>query len=116
MRSNVRVTKIEVNNDTKIPMIKVRAKPRTEPVPNQNKIPAVIRELALLSRTDVQARLNPSSMEVSKLLPQDNSSLIRSKMRMLASTAIPMDRINPAMPARVRVTGMSLKILREIRM
>jgi hypothetical protein len=35
---------------------------------------------------------------------------MRSKIRMFASTAIPTDRMKPAMPASVRVTGMALKI------
>ena len=33
------------------------------------------------------------------------SSFKRSKIRMLASTAIPIERINPAIPAKVKVTG-----------
>ena len=44
------------------------------------------------------------------LLPLRNSSFMRSKIRMLASTAIPSDRMKPAMPASVSVTGISLKI------
>jgi len=34
--------------------------------------------------------------------------LIRSKITMLASAATPIVRINPAMPGRVRVIGISL--------
>ncbi len=36
--------------------------------------------------------------------------MVRSKMRMLASTAMPTESTKPAMPARVSVTGMSRKI------
>ena len=44
------------------------------------------------------------------VLPLRSSSFMRSKIRMLASTAMPTDRMKPAMPARVSVTGMSLKM------
>jgi hypothetical protein len=39
-----------------------------------------------------------------------SSSFVLSKIKILASTAIPILRIKPAMPARVSVTGMVLKI------
>jgi hypothetical protein len=40
-------------------------------------------------------------------LPIRISSFIRSKMRMFASTAMPIESTKPAIPARVSVTGMS---------
>jgi len=43
---------IDVNKDTNIPTINVKANPLTEPLPNQNKIPAVIKELTLESRIE----------------------------------------------------------------
>ena len=47
---------IEVKRETRMPIIKVRAKPLTEPEPNQKRIEAVIRDETLLSRTELQAR------------------------------------------------------------
>ena len=41
-------------------------------------------------------------------LPARASSLIRSKMTMFASAAIPSVRIRPAMPGSVSVIGISL--------
>ena len=37
-----------------------------------------------------------------------SSSFIREKISTLASTAMPIERMKPAMPGRVSVTGMSL--------
>ena len=59
----------------------------------------------LESRIDGQARRKPVSIAVASGLPRRNSSFIRSKMRMFASTAIPTERMNAAIPERVRVTG-----------
>ncbi len=41
-------------------------------------------------------------------LPDLASSLMRSKMMMFASAATPIVRINPAIPGRVSVIGISL--------
>ena len=57
-----------------------------------------------------QARLKPASIAGPSVLPARISSFIRSKMRMLASTAMPMDRMNAATPASVSVTWMMRKI------
>ena len=62
------------------------------------------------SRMEFQARLKPASTAAGSDLPTRSSSFIRSKMRMLASTAMPTESTKPAMPARVRVTGMSRKM------
>ena len=66
--------------------------------------------LPLLSLIAVQARLKPASMAAPNVLPILSSSFIRSKIRTLASTAIPIDKTKPPIPARVRVTGISLNI------
>jgi len=55
------------------------------------------------------ARFHPSSMAVASDLPARNSSLTRSKISTLASTAMPIERINPVIPASVSVTPISLK-------
>src|SRR3989338_4909530 len=107
--NNVLVTVMALNSDTTIPRASVMAKPRTIPVPNQYKIVQVIREDILESRIEGKARSNPKLMAVFLSLPHLSSSLALSNIRMLASTAMPTDKINPAIPARVRVIGMVLK-------
>ena len=62
------------------------------------------------SRIEFQARLKPASTAVASVLPVLSSSFVRSKIRMLASTAMPTESTKPAMPARVMVTGISRKI------
>ncbi len=64
----------------------------------------------LASKIEVQARLKPASTEPVRFLPERSSSLVRSKMRMLASTAMPTERMNAAMPASVRVMGTNSKM------
>ena len=61
------------------------------------------------SRMEFQARLKPASMAAVRFLPARSSSLVRSKMRMLASTAMPTERMKAAMPASVSVTPRSRK-------
>ncbi len=91
-------------------MISTRAKPRIVDDPNEYRMVAVMRLDTFESRIEFQARLKPASTAAGSDLPMRNSSFIRSKMRMLASTAMPIDSTNPAMPARVRVTGTSRKM------
>ena len=62
---------------------------------------------------DENARTKPASTPARNVLPALSSSFRRSKIRMLASTAIPIDRMKPAMPGSVIVTGISLKIAAE---
>jgi len=98
------VTKIAEKILTRIPKPKVRANPFTKLVPNPNRIRATINVVTLLSLIDGQARENPSSITLSKLFCSFLSSLIREKIKTLASIAIPIDNIKPAIPARVKVT------------
>src|SRR3989338_6274264 len=95
---------------TTIPIASVKAKPLINDVEKINKIAQTIKEFKLLSRIEGHARLNPSPIEPARLLPCFISSFMRAKIKMLASTAIPMDKINPPMPANVKVTGTSLKM------
>ncbi len=104
------VTIIAENMLAIIPIAKVNANPLIMLVPSQNRITQVISEETFESRIDVHALLNPSSTAPAKLLPAFNSSFVLSKIKMFASTAMPIERINPAMPAKVRVTGINLKI------
>ena len=91
-------------------MASTRAKPLITLVPCQNSQPATRSELTFESRMLDQARLKPASMAGPSVFPARIYSFIRSKMRMLASTAMPMLRMNAATPARVRVTGTIRKI------
>ena len=65
------------------------------------------------SKIEFQARLKPASMADTSVLPERSSSLVRSKMRMLASTAMPTESTKAATPARVSVTGMSRKMAND---
>ncbi len=67
----------------------------------------------LESRMADQARLKPLSTALSNVLPFFNSSLMRSKIKMFASTAMPIERITPAKPARVRVTPVVRRLLKK---
>ena len=74
----------------------------------------VISVVTFESRIDDQARAKPEFTDMSTERPERSSSLIRSKIRMFASTAIPTLSMNPPIQARVKVTGKSLKIARVI--
>ena len=103
------VTVIALNIDTIIPIPSVKAKPLIKDVPNQKRIIAVIKLEMFESRIENQALEKPAEIESVILLPERSSSLTRSKISTFASTAIPMEIINPAMPAAVKVTGINLK-------
>ena len=105
-----RVTTIALNIETRTPMIRTSAKPRIVDEPKAYRMPAVMRLDTLESRIEFQARLKPASTAAGRDLPRRSSSFIRSKIRMLASTAMPIDSTKPAMPASVSVTGISRKI------
>jgi len=96
-----------------MPKERVRAKPCTKEEPNQNRIIATNKVVRFPSRIDGHARVNPSSMATIKFLPARSSSLMREKMSTFASTAIPTDKITPAIPANVRVTGITLNNARR---
>ncbi len=115
----MRETEIAVSIDTKTPRPNTRANPLISDVPNQKRMTAVIIDEMLESRIEGHALLKPSLM-ASRALRETwptpacpvfrprSSSLVRSKIKMFASTAIPMERIKAAMPAAVSVTGISL--------
>ena len=105
---------IAENIETMIPMPRVSAKPFIKDVPNQKRIRAVIRLDILESRIDSQALEKPSLTASAIVLPERNSSLTRSKISTLASTATPIEMINPAIPAAVSVTGKNLKSVKII--
>ena len=94
-----------VNMEIKIPTPRVTAKPWMLGVPKKYKIAVVIKLETLESRILSHARAKPSSTALWISLPARISSLVRSKIKMLASTAMPTDKIKPAIPAKVKVTG-----------
>ena len=108
---NVLVTTIAENIETKTPIAKTKANPRTAPVPNWYKTKLVKRVDAFESRMEVQALEKPSSIATSLRLPMRISSFILSKIKILASTAIPIDKIKPAIPERVRVIPYGVRAL-----
>ena len=96
-------------SDTTAPKKNVKAKPLTTDVPIQKRMIATIIAAICESRIDVHARANPSSTASRRPLPFLISSFIRSKVSTFASTATPTEIRNPAIPAHVSVTGISLK-------
>src|SRR3989344_187442 len=114
-KRKVRETVMAVNILIKTPIPKVRAKPLTTLVPIQKRITEVIRLDMFESRMEGHARLKPSVTAAKISLSFFSSSLVLSKIRIFASTAIPIERINPAIPAAVKVTGINLKIESIIR-
>ena len=52
------------------------------------------------------ARPNPDEIAAGMAFPDRSSSLIRSKMRTLESTAMPMESTRPAIPGKVHVASM----------
>ena len=103
--NNALGTKSAVIREIIIPMAKVVAKPFTVPEPRIYSTAAAIRVVMLPSKIADRAFSNPALMAFSTEFPAPISSLIRVKIITLASTAIPMDRIIPAIPGKVRVTS-----------
>ena len=67
------------------------------------RITATMTLVRLPSRMAEKARSKPSFTEPSTVLPERISSRMRSAVMTLASTPMPMLRMMPAMPGRVRV-------------
>ena len=108
-RSKFRLTVMALNILTATPMARVTAKPRTPPLPKPKSTAQMMRVEMLESRIEVHARLKPDSTAPRMARPARSSSRVRSNIRMLASTATPTERMNPATPESVSVTGISLK-------
>ena len=86
-----------------MPIIRVVAKPRTGPVPKYLRIAAVRKVVTLESMIADRAFSKPSLAAWAGLRPFSASSRMRSKIRMLPSTAMPTVRMIPAMPGSVSV-------------
>ena len=108
-RIKVRDIVTAVNIDVATPMIRTRAKPLIVADPPKYRIDAVMRLETFESRMEFQARLKPASVAETRVVPVLSSYLVRSKIRMLASTAMPTESTKLAMPARVSVTGTTRK-------
>ena len=108
-------TVIAVNIETTTPIASVNAKPLTTLVPKKYKITQVKIVVMFESKILVKALSKPELIAVNKFLPAFNSSLVLSKIRIFASTAIPTDNTKPAIPASVRVTGIALNKANNIK-
>ena len=102
------------NIETKTPMPKVKAKPCIKEVPNQNKTAEIIKDAIFESLIESQARAKAADIASFIPLPAFISSFNLSNMSTLASTAIPKEIINPAIPEAVRVTGINLNKVKTI--
>ena len=103
------VSTIAENIDMRTPRPRVSAKPLISDVPNQKRISAVKIEEMFESRIENQARSKPVRTASAIVRPSFNSSFILSNTNTFASTAIPIEIMNPAIPAAVSVTGINLK-------
>ena len=86
-------------------MPNVAAKPLTKFVPNKNNTKQLRSVVMWPSTIDELALWKPLSIDLVRVLPLYNSSLILSNIRIFASTAIPMLSISPDIPGKVNVTG-----------
>lgn len=100
---------MELNIEIETPINKVVPNPLKTPVPKPIKTKQISKVEKFPSLIDGQAFLIASSIESLKPLPFFNSSLILANIKILASTAMPIDKIRPAIPAKVRVTGFKAK-------
>ena len=104
------VIKSAVKSEEAIPMIKVVANPRIGPVPKEKSIIAVKRVVTFASMIAALDPLYPSDIACFRALPFNNSSRIRSLIRTLASTAIPIVKTIPAIPGNVKTALNASKI------
>ena len=73
------------------------------PEPKNISTNAAISVVMLPSKIALKAFLKPTLTESSSVLPLASSSLILAKIITFASTAIPIERMIPAIPGRVSV-------------
>jgi hypothetical protein len=91
-------TNTAVNILAVMPIIRVTANPLIGPVPNWKRKIAAIIVVTFASRIVLKAREKPAAIELKIPLPEESSSLILSKTKTLASTAIPIVNMIPAIP------------------
>ena len=85
------------------PIRSVVPKPLIVPVPKSIRITAAMIVVMFESITAERALLKPESTEERTVFPFLSSSLIHAKIITFASTAIPIERIIPAIPGSVRL-------------
>src|SRR5699024_2448700 len=93
----------------KILTINIVANPLTELVPKINNTAAASIVVMLASRIVTSEFLPPALKEASTDFPVRNSSLIRSNVKTLASTAIPTPKMSAAIPGNVSTPCISWK-------
>ena len=86
-----------------MPSESVTENPLIGPEPKTNKRTAAINVVTFASNIVEIALLNPSFIASNGLEFFDNSSFILSKIKTLASTAMPIVKTIPAIPGRVNV-------------
>ena len=92
-----------VSIDNATPIASVMANPFTVPEPSTPSTAAAISVVIFPSKIADIAFLNPVSIALATERPAAISSLIRAKIITFASTAIPIERIIPAIPGSVSV-------------
>ena len=97
-------------------MTRVTANPFTTPVPMVNRAIAAINVVIFASEIVENALLYPEIILAFGLFPLRSSSLIRSYMSTLASTAIPTVSTIPAIPDKVNVAWNNDKVAVIIKM
>ena len=89
----------------KTPNPNVIENPLMGPEPMKKRIIAAIKVVTLASNIALKAWEKPVSIELIFDLPNNCSSLILSKIRTFASTAIPTVKAIPAIPGNVKVAS-----------
>ena len=95
----------EVNKLIATPIPNVAENPLTKFVPNKNRTKQLTKVVIWPSIIEELALWKPLSIDLIRVLPLFNSSLILSNIKILASTAMPILKIRPEIPGRVNVTG-----------
>lgn len=104
--TKMRILEIHITekSETNIPIASMSPNHLIKLIPNIYKIIATIRPVTFESHIAVHDFLNHILAALLIFSQAVSSSLILSKIKILASIAIPIDKIKPATEARVRVT------------
>jgi hypothetical protein len=101
-------------SETTIQIPSINQKPLIIFIPNIYKIKATIKPVTFESQIADQDFLNQISVASGSFLPKAISSLILSKINIFASIAIPTERINQAIEARVKTVQVDFTIAKTI--
>jgi hypothetical protein len=105
---------IAENKETTIHKPSINQKPLIIFIPNMYKIIATITHVTCESHIADHDSLNHIAVDSCNVFHCFNSSFTLSKIRILASIAIPMDKINQAIEAKVNTTQNNLIIVNTI--